>query len=163
MATKKKLVYGDHRAVREHAKKHIHPKLGRTLRLSLLIAAVMFAVALYDAIRDGANPLWVAGGLVIGLAIGLILSRSHKISWSENDRQVTYALDALGIVLLLASVAVDVERERLVGLFTHGQSAAAMSMALLAGIMYGRFMGGAKAIGRTLREQKIIPDRPKRR
>lgn len=138
---------------------HVSGKLWRSLLLSVTISVVLLIVAVYDTVRDRASILSVGIGLAIGVIAGALLSRAYKISWGPKDQRVTYAIDALGILLLAGSIALDIERNHLVGLFAHGASIAAAGMALLAGTLYGRFLGNTHAIVRTLRRQKILPNR----
>jgi nicotinamide riboside transporter PnuC len=143
--------------LKKHVIHHVSQKLWRSLLVSIVISVLLLAVAAYETLRDRANPFSVGLGLMVGVVAGALLSRAYKISWDPKEQRIRYAIDALGVVLLAASIGLDISRNHLVGLFVHGPSITATGMALLSGTLYGRFIGNTHAIVQVLRQQKIVP------
>ncbi len=138
--------WSERKALKEDARQHLDPKLRRSLRLFLVISALLLAVVIYETIHDHANVGYVALGLIAGIALGTVLSRMYKISWDHDAQRATYRIDIVGGIVLGLYVVFSLFRGNLVGFLAPGQSAAAMSMALLAGAMYGRVLGSGRTI-----------------
>lgn len=142
--------------VKTFADTHIHPKLRRSLRLYLLISAILFVMVVVTAIRAHANVLIVLIGLMAGVGIGILFNRVYKISWDKQANRAVYKMDAYGIVLLVLYIVFDLTRHNLVELFTQGSAVGATSLALLSGAMYGRVLGTGRSIVRVVRQEKIL-------
>jgi hypothetical protein len=149
----------DDKATREQARAHIHPKLRRNLRLFIVIALALLIVVTVDTIR-GHAPVWqVVLGFVAGGTLGMIFARMYKLSWDKNAMHVSSRIDIYGAVMLVLYIAFDLSRTYLVHIFTHSTAVPAISLALLAGAMYGRVLGSGHVIVAILREQQVIPAR----
>lgn len=140
----------------EAAKKYIHPKLRRSLRIYFIVSLIVLILVIYDMFRDQANPLLVLVGLIVGIIVGKMFTRIYKISWDDEGGNVIQRMDIFGIVLIVFYITFDVSREHLVEIFIHGGSVASVSLALLAGALYGRVLGSIKVIRRVIRDEKIF-------
>lgn len=140
----------ERKALTKDARQHVDPKLRRSLRLFLVISAVLLAVVIYETIRDHTSVGYVALGLIAGISVGILLSRMYEISWDHGGQRATYRIDIIGGIVLVLYVLFSFFRSNLVGFFVQGQSVAAISMAVLAGGMFGRVLGSGRMIVRVL-------------
>jgi uncharacterized membrane-anchored protein len=144
------------RKKRQLLRKHINPKLRRSLRIYLIVGAAVLIYVIISTIKSGASAIAVILGLIAGAVIGMILSRIYKISWDKDANHVIHRMDVFGIVLLAVFVVFDLNRGHIVQLFVHGDSVGTISLALLAGAFYGRVFGAGRGIVKVLREQKVL-------
>jgi hypothetical protein len=146
----------DRRALRAHARAHVNPKLRRNLRLYLLISAVLLIAVIYETAHYHA-VIWQVGlALLIGALCGGLFARMYKISWDKDAQHVSSNIDIYGVVVLVLYVAYDLSRGHLVHIFIHNQGVPAISLALLAGAMYGRVLASGRVIMRILKEQEVF-------
>lgn len=151
----------DRKAQRTHARKHINPKLRRNLRLFLLISVVLVIVVIVESIRFHAVIWQVVLGLLVGIILGSLFARMYKISWDKDAQHVTSRIDLYGVGVLLLYVVFELFRDTIVHVFTHSESVPAISLALLAGTMYGRVIGSGRVIMKILKEQEIFRHLPR--
>lgn len=151
----------DRKAQRAHARTHINPKLRRNLRLFLLISVVLLVAVIFEAVRYHAEVWQVGLGLVVGVILGSLFARMYKLSWDTDAQHVTSSIDIFGVVVLVLYVAFDLSRGSVVHLFTHSEAVPAISLALLAGTMYGRVVGSGRVIVKILREQEVFAHLPR--
>ena len=133
----------------------VHVRLKRRIVLFLGISVVMTGISIFHIIRDGASILHTIVGIVIGLIIGLSVSRIFIISWDGKAGQVISKFDAVGIILLVMYIVFEIFRTKIVGYFVNRHSVFAVSFAILAGIMYGRFLGIRGKIRQIFEEEGI--------
>jgi|GEM_PF-1485916 len=145
-----------HARTKEFASKHINPKLRRSLRIYVIISVVVLVLVVVTGIRSHANGLVVLGGLLAGIIVGVLFNRIYKISWDTDADHAIYKMDVYGIVLLVAYIAFDLSRHRIVELFISGNSVGATSLALLSGALYGRVLGTGRRIIKIFREEKVL-------
>jgi hypothetical protein len=146
-----------HIARKQFAENHIHPKLRRSLRLYLLISAIVLVLVIISMFNARANPLIVGCGLLVGVIVGIVFNRIYKISWDQDAARAVSKTDIYGVGLLVMYVIFDLSRGDLVKLFTHGPAVGATSLALLAGALFGRVLGTGKVIIRVFKEEKLLP------
>lgn len=135
----------------------VHKRLKKRIVLFLAISVVMTGISIFHIIREGASILYTLTGLVIGLIIGLIAARIFKISWDKKAGQVISKFDTVGIILLVLYIVFEIFRTKIVGYFVNRHSVFAVSFAILAGIMYGRFLGIRGKIRQIFEEEGITP------
>lgn len=151
----------DRKAHRSHARTHINPKLRRNLRLFLLISVVLLIAVIAETISYQANVWQVSLGLLVGIGLGSLFARMYKISWDKDAQHVTSNIDAYGVMVLVLYIVFELSRDMVVHFFTQSESVAAISLALLAGTMYGRVIGSGRTIVKILREQKVFSHLPR--
>jgi Kef-type K+ transport system membrane component KefB len=122
----------------------------------VMVSLAIIAISVLHVIQDRASLSLAIIGLIAGIGVGAIVSRMHKISWDKNVSQVISKLDAVGAVFLLAYVAFEIFRDRIVEYFVAGPSVVAVSFAVLAGIMIGRILGIRGKIWKVLKEEGIV-------
>ncbi len=140
--------------------RQIRPHLHRFLRLRLgIYLAVALSVGgfvVYNSFRNSIPGMFAAIGVGIGLCIGYIASRIHKISWNEQASKVIARMDIFGAVVLVLYVLFEVFRARIVGRFVADADVTVTSFSILAGIMYGRVLGIRGNVVRVLKEQDLL-------
>lgn len=151
----------DRKARHAHARTHINPKLRRNLRLFLLISVVLLIAVIAETISYGAVPWQVGLGLLVGVGLGTLFARMNKLSWDKDAQHVTSNIDTYGVMVLVLYIAFELSRDMIVHFFTHSESVAAISLALLAGTMYGRVIGSGHVIVKILKEQRVFSHLPR--
>ncbi len=137
--------------------KHFNPRLRRSLRIYLIVGFAIMIYVILSTIKNGANPLDVLVGLVVGVVIGIFFARIFKISWDSEAEEVMYRIDAVGIILIVIFIIFDFTRGSIVANFVSGPNVGPTSFAVLAGCFYGRVFGSRRSIITILREQKVLP------
>ena len=93
--------------------------ISRNLLIQLRVFGVIFlgmlAVLVYDALIGAVTVLAVAGGLVLGFAIGVVLSRTYTLSYDEEAQHVAGRIDWVGGVILLLYIGFSIFRGLQVG------------------------------------------------
>jgi hypothetical protein len=133
----------------------IGSRVDRAILLRLRVYAVVFAVVLVIAaaevaLRDS-HPWWQAGvGLVLGVGVGILASRTVHLRWDDFEQRVVGRLDAVGVVVLLLYVVFSLTRSRLVGQWVDGDAVAPVSLSVLAGAMLGQVLGVRRGVRRLM-------------
>jgi small-conductance mechanosensitive channel len=122
-------------------------------RLFLIIYAVMTVVVVYRVVIDRILPLWAVLGFSIGLLIGIVLSRTKKLSWDETERLVIGTSDALGLVILAGYFSfVLFLRDSLVASWVQDADAVGVVvLSMTAGAMLSRVHFTIRGVRRVLR------------
>ncbi len=140
--------------------KQIRPHLQKFLRIRLLIyllvSVSVLGFVIYNSFVNSISGIFAFAGVAIGLCIGYIASRIHKISWNDKAAKVIARVDLFGVVVLVLYILFEVFREKIVGRFVDDADVTVTSFSILAGIMYGRVLGIRGNIVRVLREQDLI-------
>ncbi len=146
----------DRKALRDHARSHVNPKLQRSLRLYFIISVILLAAVIYEALHYRATVWQIILGLLVGILCGAIFARMYKISWDKDAEHVTSNIDIYGAVVLVLYIVFDLSRGHLVHIFTHSEAVPAISLSLLAGAMYGRVVASGHIIVKILKEQQVF-------
>lgn len=140
-------------------KKPIHHHLDKRLLYRLImyaiISVVMIGIVGYDISILHVSLMLAIGGILIGVGIGFFSSRSSKLMYDKELKKVISRMDLFGGVILGLYIAFSLYRKNLIGYFVHGPSVAAVSFALVAGVMMGRIIGLRRRIKQVLTEEKI--------
>ncbi|MEJ0053904.1 MAG: hypothetical protein WDN10_04255 [bacterium] len=126
------------------------------LGLFLLISLIILAFIGKD-VWQGDIGLPLAGlGLLLGTGIGVLLGRLLTIRWHETRERVVSELDVVGGIGIALYIAAELSRNWIFGHFIHGPALGAFTLALLAGALFGRFLGMRMSIVRVLRGQGVV-------
>lgn len=134
---------------------HLNKRIWTRLLLYFAISVILFIVTIFSAVRHDIFFGYVLAGLVIGSLLGIFLSRINKLSWDNNAEHIISQLDLYGGILLVVYILFEVFREKIVEQFVPEPVVSTVGFALLAGIIYGRFLGMRGKIFKILREQGI--------
>ncbi len=135
---------------------HLHKYLRLRLGIYLTIAIAVGAFVVYNSFRNSIPGIFAAAGVAIGLGIGFLASRIHKIRWSEKADKAIARVDVFGFFILVLYLLFEVYRERIVGHFLKEADVTVTSFSILAGVMYGRVLGIRGNVLRVLKEKSII-------
>lgn len=131
--------------MREFRKSGGGDRLDDKLRKQLIVFAIVFlvmvALMVFHLVRDHLNPLWILVGLVPGLGIGFLLSRTKVLQWDESQGLIVGTADVVGTVILVAYLLFQLSRTSIVGLHMENADLISLvSLAVTAGTMLGRLM-----------------------
>jgi hypothetical protein len=122
----------------KHYRHYIDKKLLFRLRLYL---AIFFALLLFISIDSWRNTVaWYigVGGGVVGIVVGILISRMSKLSFDKNEQKVISQFDRLGVIILIAYLGFVMVRNTIFGNFIHGASLSVFTLSITAGSMLGR-------------------------
>jgi hypothetical protein len=125
----------------ENIRKYAHWRLQLRLVFYFLISFAILAIGAYHIVTGEIPVMFPTTGFIIGMIVGIFVSRTHNIHWDTKAQMVITRMDALGIVILAAYILLELNRETVVRYFINDDSTIAISFALLAGIMVGRIIG----------------------
>jgi len=128
----------------------IDSKLVTQLRLFSIIALAMLGVILFDVARNEISILLAVSGLLIGVAVGIVVSRMRRLSWDEQARKVIAQIDWIGAGILVLYIVFTLTRNWLFGHWVQGAMLGVFTLAITAGSMLGRVFGIRYGIRKTL-------------
>lgn len=138
------------------ARRHVHNRILVQLLLFVVISLIMFGVVIYDTITQAVNPLWLIGGIIVGLMVGWIAGRIFAIKWHEDTQKVIVNLDKTGIILIVGYVAFRMVSTTIFGEFSHGMALTVLTYSMLSGILMGRGLNMYRSVVTVLKNQKIL-------
>jgi uncharacterized membrane protein YjjP (DUF1212 family) len=89
--------------------------------------------------------------LVVGLIIGFIYGRLTRIQWHPTEEKIVTRMDSIAYVLIAGYILLSLVRDWLLGDILTGAALTAISLAVVSGILLGRFFGLHISIMRMLR------------
>ncbi|MDB5204702.1 MAG: hypothetical protein JWP09_730 [Candidatus Taylorbacteria bacterium] len=143
---------------------HIHPHIERKLLTRLYIfLAISIAIMLY-IIREVwiGNIFWLLAlaGVCIGSVVGIILGRLMGVAWHKETEKVISKMDTAGAIALVLFIVIDMSREWVFGHWIHGVQLSVFTLCILAGALFGRFLGMRSSVFQVLKEQDIAEGNP---
>ena len=135
---------------------HLHAFLRLRLVIYLFISFSVLGFVIYNSYRDSISGVFAVGGVAIGLGIGYLASRIHKISWNEKSSVVMARMDFFGAGVLVLYILFEIFRKKIVGHFVREADVTVTSFSILAGVMYGRVLGIRGSVVRVLKEQDLL-------
>lgn len=135
---------------------HLHRNLKIRLGIYLAVALLVGGFVIYNAYVDDIPGTYPAAGVGIGLIMGFIASRIHKIRWDGTASKAIVKMDAFGALILVLYFAFEVFRGKIVGQFVDEADVTVTSFSILAGIMYGRVLGIRGSVKRLLEEKDLV-------
>jgi hypothetical protein len=137
---------------------HNRPLVSNRLKLRtiifLVIAIGMLCVMGYDVFLGEAVWWMPILGLIVGLGIGFGYGQLARGQWIEEEQHIAIQTDAIGIILIIAYIALGSVRDILLKDFLTGTAVLVVSLALASGILFGRFWGVHRSIMEVLRERR---------
>ncbi|MGB9937215.1 MAG: hypothetical protein ACPK7O_05795 [Methanobacterium sp.] len=99
-------------------------------------------------------------GILIGLGVGIISSRTYRLSWDNDTNNVISRMDTIGVVILALYLIFIFTRVDLLERWIHGNPLFAVVISITAGTMMGRLVITrheiAKILKSRLRELQLI-------
>ena len=141
---------------KEHPKRqYIENRLIRRLRLYLIVTLVIFAAIVFEVLEGRFVLALAFTGVLIGLVVGIIVSRSRHLSWDEETNTVIGRIDWIGAVLLVCYVVFVFTKSYFAGLYVQGAALFAVILGLTAGTMLGRVLATRHGINKLLETLEI--------
>ena len=137
-------------------RKHIDRRLIVRLRLYCITCLVMFGIIVIDAHRHMIGIGLAIGGTLIGIVIGIAVSRIYHLSWDEHTTKIIAQIDWIGGAILLLYLAFMVCRDRIFAHWIQASTLAAFGLCISAGLMLGRVIGARHGIMKTLQALGIL-------
>jgi hypothetical protein len=136
----------------ENIRKYAHWRLQLRLIFYVIIAASILGIGMYHIVRGDIPVVYPTMGLIAGMILGVIVSRMFHITWDHQAQMVISRLDAMGIVILILYILLELNREQVVRYFINNDYTISISFALLAGIMVGRVIGIRRKVKQVLEQ-----------
>ncbi|MDB5259107.1 MAG: hypothetical protein JWO73_315 [Candidatus Taylorbacteria bacterium] len=130
----------------EHIDRHVHRGLKARVRIYLCISVLIVIAIVYRIVAHGSAGFYPVIIFIVGIVIGVFLSKMFKISWDEQAQKVISRIDIYGFLLLAAYIAFEFLGERYIHEQFSGYDAATIVLALAGGAILGRGWG----IGRKM-------------
>jgi hypothetical protein len=133
----------------------IDRKLKIGLAVFLVISLIMLGFIARDVWEGDIGILLALIGVLLGTLVGVILGRLLNIRWRADKARVVSELDVVGVLAIIAYIALDLSRTWIFGHFIQGPALGAFTLALLAGALFGRFIGMRISITRVLASRRV--------
>jgi len=132
--------------------RHIDRRLLLRLSIFLVIALGIVGIVLFD-ILSGELSWWLAVlGFVAGLLVGYVLGRLLTVKWHEGKRKAVTEMDIAGFVALGVYILLRLSENWLLGHWFTGAALSTLSLAVLGGALFGRFLGLRMSVMRLIEE-----------
>ena len=143
------------RAERARLAGHVGKRLRSRVRIYLVIFVVMLAVVIVDTVLTGTAPILAGLGLLVGVAVGVFVSRMYRLDWDESGNQVVSRIDRIGAAILVAYILFAISRSWLVGSFVERSAVGPVGLSIVCGIMLGRVVGMSHGIRGVLHDAGV--------
>lgn len=137
-------------------KQHVDKKLSQRMKIFFFISLALIAVVIYEVIITWYNPLFAVWFELLGIVIGILVSRMFHISWDEDEQQVISRMDKLGGIILWSYILFSLSRHYLLSIFIPTGFVFVVTFTLVSGIMIGRFLGMRYNILKILKDNNIL-------
>ena len=138
------------------ARQHIDRRLIVRLRLYCITCLVMLGVIVVEIVRHKIGVTLAAGGIAIGLVLGIVVSRMYRLSWDEQTTKVVAQIDWIGGGILGLYITFIFFRDWLFGHWLQGSTLVEFGLCISAGLMLGRVLGARRGISVTLQALGIL-------
>ncbi len=138
------------------ARQHIDHRLIVRLRLYCITCLVMLGVIVVEIVRHKIGATLAAGGIAIGLVLGIVVSRMYRLSWDEQTTKVVAQIDWIGGGILGLYITFIFFRDWIFGHWLQGSTLVEFGLCISAGLMLGRVLGARRGISVTLQALGIL-------
>ena len=144
------------KARKERSKRqYIEDRLIKRLRIYLIVMLVIFAVIVIEILAGRFDIAFASIGVLIGLVIGIIISRSYRLSWDVETNNVIGRIDWIGAILLVCYLVFVFTKSYFLGFYVQGGQLFALLLGITAGTMLGRILGTSHGINKLLQTLEI--------
>lgn len=134
---------------------NIDSRIIKRLRNYLLVMFILLVLIVFEVLNGRFNILFSTGGILMGLLIGVIVSRVYNLSWDEETNNVIGRIDWIGAVILVCYLIFIFTKTQLLGYWVQGTSLFALVLGITAGTMLGRVLSTKRGIERVLKVLEI--------
>lgn len=132
---------------------YVHKRLKRKMYFYVILFIIMLIVSLYDILMKYIDALMASGGWAIGIGIGYLSARTHKVLWNAENEQVITKRDKTGIIVLVVYIVFAISRRWIFEHWLQGNMLTAFTFAIITGVRFGRILRLYGRIKKVLGEQ----------
>lgn len=136
--------------LRQQLRENLSRRLLFRLRVFVVIWLATVLVIAINVFRFDVSIGPVVTGILLGLVIGIIVSRKYRLSWDEESAQVIAQVDWVGGIILAAYILLIIGRKWIFGHWIHAAPLAVFCLCISAGSLLGRFVGTASGVRHLL-------------
>ncbi len=116
----------------------VDKKIRHKVRFYVLMFIISLTLAINAVFTETVPVKYPMMAFLIGLGIGMILSRIQKVTWDKDGERIIKEFDLISGILLFFLILLFIFKEKLVQEFVHFPKINSVLFALNAGIMLGR-------------------------
>jgi hypothetical protein len=125
------------------------------LRIYIVVMLALLVVIVFEVLQGKFSIQWVLVGILIGLGIGIIVSRVYNLSWDEESNNVIGTIDGIGAVILLSYLLFVFTKMDVMGYWVEGNTLFAIILGITTGTMMGRVLTTKRGIEKILKALEI--------
>jgi len=125
------------------------------LRIYIIVMILLLAVIIYEVVQGTFVIQLPIVGIIIGLFVGIIVSRMYNLSWDEETNNVIGEIDRIGAVILVGYLIFIFTKSYFLGYYVQGTYLFAIILGITAGTMLGRVLATSRGINQILKALKI--------
>ncbi|BDZ71402.1 hypothetical protein [Methanobacterium petrolearium] len=126
------------------------------LRILTIISIVLFAATVYEVVINGFNIIYAVTSIILGVGVGIIVSRMYHLSWDEETNQVVSNMDWIGAIIFILYIIFIITRTIVVGYWTDGTTYMGIIVSITAGVMFGRMSGTKHTLTRIKNDLESV-------
>lgn len=131
-------------------KQYVEPRLIKRLRIYIIVMLIMLVVVVFEVITSLFSIQLAIIGIMSGLGIGVIYSRTYRLSWDEDTDNVIGRIDWIGAIILIFYLIFLFTRAYFLGQWIHGTPLLAFILSITAGTMLGSVISTRRSIKKVL-------------
>jgi hypothetical protein len=129
---------------------YIDDRLIKRLRIYMAIMGIMLVVIIFEIIMGNFSIAWALGGILVGLGVGVLISRMYRLSWDEETNNVIGRIDWIGGAILILYLVFVFSRTYYLSYWVQGTPLLALVFSITAGTMLGRVLSTEHGIKKIL-------------
>ena len=142
---------------RKEVARFVHKKLIFRVRRLAVVFLIITGILIYEISQDYIAGYLAAGGFLVGLVIGIMVSRRmHNISWDAEATKAVTKMDTLGIIILIVYILFAVGRRWIFSHWLEGHALTAFTLSVSAGGMFGRLYYTRQKIRAVLKKEGFL-------
>lgn len=123
----------------------------------IIIFAVTFGLAaIYEVSIGSLGVLYAGGSFLLGLVVGILVSRRHQLKWDPETNQVVSNMDWIGAIIFVLYIIFVIGRSFIVSYWVHGAAYIAVISSIVAGVMIGRLIASRHAMKKIREDLKNV-------
>lgn len=122
-------------------RKYLDKRLFTRVRILIIFAGGFFAATIYVVLIIRFDLLWAATSILLGIMVGIVVSRMFHLSWDDENQHVVSNMDWIGAIIFVLYIIFIIGRSVILGYWVHGATYFGVIFSITAGVMIGRIMG----------------------
>jgi len=137
-------------------RKYLSKKVFNRLRVLTIISIVLFVAAFYEVVVNDFKILYALTSIILGICVGIIVSRMYHLSWDDETNQVVSNMDWIGAIIFILYIIFMIARSIVVGYWVHGTTYMGIIISITAGVMIGRITGTRHTLSKIKNDLESI-------